>query len=770
MELDYNPRAKECIDRAKQICKELGGTAVQPMDVFLSTMLARYDVIQMFLTHCTSDPVSLIQSAADYCSDLKRSPRKKVSWKKESSVVINAAFQEAERLQTPYIGVDHIFSSCIRNSAQVKEFLSEININAEEFYKIFHEFVKSLHEHKEPAPHQGPSQNAGSTSNIDKFCDHINSRVLDNKFQFFGRMDEINAAMTALCRRQKSNVLFVGEAGVGKTALVEGLALAMENPYEQHEIAFPRMEIFELKLSDMVAGATYRGDFEKRLNQTVEELKAFPTKAVVFIDEIHMLIGAGDKDGAMDAANILKPALAKGELSCIGATTYAEYKKYIEKDAALSRRFEVIHVKEPDIKETIDILKHCKKNFEEYHSVKFSDEAIASLVEAADTHMPYRRFPDKAFDLLDEAGTFLKLRLCKRPEHINKLENELKGFISSDNHKGQSGKYDKKMEVFRSEMEKWTEEISKDTEASLEDVRRFISHKFKLKKDDKGLEDFLAERVFGQKNIIKEFSSFEKVMTLQRRKNRPVFSALFAGGEGVGKTLFVSQYAEHGPLKQDGLACFDMSHYAEPTTINKLIGSSAGYVGYDRGGVLTEKLKNNPKLILLFENIDKAHPAILDLLVNMLNDGFLQDNIGQKIDCSRAKIFFTTRHTARTESLGFGGGASTLSIDTKRVPRDILGAVDKAWIFNDLEKDGLAQIGRERLRENPLSIGADDEVFEFLSDSCSPKGGARPMISKVEESIIGAVYDKLDDKNKNAKFYAKMLDKSIIINILESDE
>jgi len=769
MDLDYNPRAKECIDRAKQICKELGGTAVHPMDIFLSSLLSGYEVIHMFLTNCTSDPAGLIQSSLGYCTDIKRSPRKKISWKKESSKVIDFSKKEAEISSTPYIGVDHIFSSCIKNSQQVKSFLQEVNIDAVEFYDTFQEFLSLLHENKENVPHRGPAQNLEKTSYLEQYCDHINSRILDGNFQFFGRMDEINAAMTALCRRQKSNVLFVGEAGVGKTALVEGLALSMENPPEDTEIAFPKMEIFELKLSDMVAGAMYRGDFEKRLNQTVEELKSFPAKTVVFIDEIHMVVGAGD-NGAMDAANILKPALARGDLSCIGATTYAEYKKHIEKDSALSRRFEVIHVKEPDVDETIDIVSHCKDSYEKYHGIEFDNGAIAELVHAADVNVPYRRFPDKAFDLLDEAGTFLKLRHCKRPTHINQLENELKEYVSSVPKDEKLGKYDKKAELYKIEMERWTEQISKNVLASAEDVRHFISQKFKLEKNKQTFEEFLKSKICGQDNIIKEFSSFERGMAAQRRKNKPVFSSLFAGGAGVGKTLFVSQYAEYCPLKQDGLACFDMSHYVESTSINKLIGSSAGYVGYDKGGILTEKLKNNPTIILLFENIDKAHPVVLDLLVNMLNDGFLQDNIGQKIDCSRAKVFFTTRHISRSDSLGFGGEGSMVSVDTKRVPRDIIDAVDRSWVFNELDNRHLKSLARTRLSQCGLSIRADEEVIRFLADSCDPKDGARPILSKVEEHIIGAVYEKLDETNKNEEFHAKMLDKSIIINILTHDE
>jgi ATP-dependent Clp protease ATP-binding subunit ClpC len=771
--LEFNPRAKECIERSKTVCTELGGTAVHPMDIFLATVLSRYEPIISFLNTCTSDPVLFIKESYEYCKGLKRIKKKKISWGRESSRIINLAHKEAQKDGTAYIGVDHLFLSCIRNSAKVREFLEAVGIDDSVFYVAFTDFCMAMHT-SSPQEHLDSQHGQMKTVNMDKYCDHINSRVMRNKFKFYGRMEEINDAMNALCRKQKSNVLFVGEAGVGKTAIVEGLALAMEDPPKNSEIAFLKMDIFELKLTDMVAGAVYRGEFEKRLNATLDEIKSLPSKTVIFIDEIHMVVGAGDREGAMDAANILKPALANGEISCIGATTYAEYKKYIEKDSALARRFEVIHIKEPSIKETYDIISNCKSSYEEYHSVKFSEDAVKALVNAADEHVPYRRFPDKAFDLLDEAGTFFKLRHCKRPDDLIKRELELREFVDSEGENIEEiGRYDKKMNEFRQDMEEWTDSIKKSTDIKVSNVKSFVDKKFKLNNKKFDLRTSLNKNVLGQDRAIKSFCSFIQIISRQKRKNKPKFSVLLAGPHGVGKTLLCQEYAKQQPLGIDGSALFDMSHYSDATSINKMIGSSAGYVGYDKGGVLTEKLKNNPNIILFFENIEKAHPSIVDLIAQIINDGSLQDNIGQKIDCSRCSIFLSTSQINK-RSVGFGSNDSEspeLELDSKKIPANILGAIDKYIILPQLNVKTFQLIVRRHMEESPFDVDIDEDVFAFVSGKCSIELGARPLLSAVDEFILSPLYE-FESHNKIKKsegIHIKMLDNSINISIFKRE-
>ena len=769
MEIDYNPRAKECIERAKKICQELEGTSVHPMDVFMATLLARHESIQMFLSYCTSNPIVIIQESASYCQNIKRIKKKNISWKREASKIINKAKEEAINADCSFVGVEHLFLSALKHSEEIKNFLAGLAVDNENFYESFQSFNENLNKEEEPVPHGMHAKARNENSYIDKYCDHINSRVLDKKFQFFGRDDEIKDMMTALCRKQKSNVVLVGEAGVGKTALVEGLALAMESPPKDSDIAFVKMDLLELKLSDMLAGAIYRGEFEKRLNETVKEIQARPAKTVVFIDEFHMIVGAGDKEGSMDAANILKPALANGELSCIGATTWAEYKKYIEKDSALSRRFEVIVVNEPSVEETTDILLNCKGSYEDFHDVQFSEHAISRLVKAADTYIPYRRFPDKAFDLLDEAGTFFKLRQCKRPQYLIDLENELREFIATEGKdKSKVGAYDKKAEEFRDGMEKWTEEISKMPPVGVADIDSFITKKFKLGSERTSLEETLKQKIVGQSEVIEEFVTLQRAMALQRRKNRPRMSVLLAGPQGVGKTLLPSLYAEFLPSGLEGLEVFDMSQYRDEMSVNKLIGSSAGYVGYDKGGVLTEKLKKNPKSVLLFENIDRAHPAVIDILAQIINSGLLHDNIGQKINCSQATVFFTTTQVQK-QSAGFGDTGQSV-IDKRKLPADILNAVDKLLVFKHLDKESLVEIARRHLEENVLNIQTSTEVLEYVVGLCDSETGARPVISKVEELLVGSAYRKLSPDTENETFFIKKLDKTFEATIINSDE
>lgn len=782
MELDYNPRAKECIDKSKQICKELGGTSVNPMDVFLATLISRHEIIRGFISNCTSDPLGLVQGAAEYCQQMKRIPRKRISWKRESSRIIKQAQNEAQASNDPYVGEDHIFRSCLINSSQVAAFLDSLGVDTKAFYDAYVDFSKSFHEDNRASDLEANPSTTKTLQNwthardgtlefMSQFCDHINERVVRNNFQFFGRMDEINSAMTALCRKQKSNVLFVGEAGVGKTALVEGLALAMENPPKDSPIAFPKMEIFELKLSDMLAGAMYRGEFEKRLNSTLLEIKTINPKAVLFIDEFHMLIGAGSQDGAADASNILKPALANGEISCIGATTYAEYKKYIEKDAALARRFEVIHVKEPSPSETIKILQNCKENYENFHSVSFEEGAIKAIVNAADSNLPYRRFPDKAFDLLDEAGTFLKLQRCKKPKNLIDLEHELKELPNIKHTLGKRDvkTYELKIKGYEEGMNEWIKGIESPIAVSEKDILLFIKEKFNLHNTQcDTLAEFLNKRVTGQASALNKFVRAEKASKFRKKKEGPELSMLLAGPSGVGKTWLATSYAEYFPASKAGLSVFDMSQYSDATSVNKLIGSSAGYVGYDQGGVLTEKLKNNPKLILLFENIERAHPTVIDLISSIINSGSLQDNIGQVIDCSRCKVFFTT-HQAEARSAGFTESEGLIVLQKDKLPKDIVDGVDKIILLNPLDLESLKELISRRVKGCGLDVEISEDALEFVAKKANTSN-ARPALSLAEDLILTPIYEMLNKDNEKCIFSIKMLDNSINIDTIKGHE
>ena len=764
MELDHSPRFKDSIEHSKLICRELGGTTIQPMDIFLSTLVSNYDVIINFFNSCTSDPAFIIRSAYAHCQEIKRQKKKKICWTRESSSVINKAGAETIVDNSPFIGVEHLFASCLKNSPSVADFLQSLSIDSGEFYQAFVSFrAMMLSSSQTNAEVDYMNQ---TTKNISKFCDHVNTRVIDNHFQFYGRMDEINAAMTALCRKQKSNVLFVGEAGVGKTALVEGLALAMEQPPDDSDIAFVKMDIFELKLSDMLAGAIYRGEFEKRLNDTVEELKSFPSKVVVFIDEFHSIVGAGDKEGAMDAANILKPALARGEISCIGATTFAEYKKYIEKDTALARRFEVIKVTEPSAKETAEILQNCKTSYEKFHGVKFSPDSIKLLVKAADEHTPYRKFPDKAFDLLDEAGTFFKLKHCRKPINLVKRERVLRkkteeDIVTDETHLD--------LLEFKADMEIWIESIKKEVNIGSSEIKQFLNKKFNISENSPDLYTLISKNLLGQADALTEFCSLAKFSSSTRLgyKNKPRFLVLIGGPSGVGKTLLAQEYAKAQPLGVEALEIFDMSHYADSTSINKMIGSSAGYIGYEQGGVLTEKLKNNPNLLILFKNIEKAHPSVIDLIAQILSNGILNDNIGQKIDCSRCSIFLTTSEIQKN-IIGFNSSEVLLQINAAKLPKNILSSVDKSLVFKDLCISTMKDIVISYLSQPPLKLQVDPSIPAFVVEKVSTDSGARPVLSATDELIMGPVYKYLSqnpDKD-NEKISIKMLDKSVNINIL----
>jgi ATP-dependent Clp protease ATP-binding subunit ClpC len=769
MEIDYNPRSKECIEKAKTITTEFKGTTVQGMDVFLATLVSNYDLILLFLTQCTSNAEELMRSAYIYCENIKRVKKKRLAWSREASKIIKMARAEAEKDGEAMIGVEHIFRACLLHGSSVADFLSISSIDPVEFCEAFVEFSKEMTTDEMAdgfATLPSLSTDQLQTNHIDQYCDHINTRIRRNNFQFYGRMDEIHAAMTALCRKQKSNVLFVGDAGVGKTALVEGLALAMENPPQDTDIAFVKMDIFELKLTDMIAGAMYRGEFERRLTATLDEVKALPTKAVLFIDEFHMVVGAGDNTGSMDVANILKPALANGEISCIAATTFAEYKKYIEKDGALSRRFEVIQVKEPSVRETQDILVNCKSSYEAFHGVRFSEGAIKLLVESADENVPYRRFPDKAFDLLDEAGTFFKLQQCKRPDDLSDMESKLKKYADKENISEREQKtFERILHRFQKGMEEWTQSLMEDQpRISKVKIATFIKKKFKLKKDKRNLYDVLREEVIGQDSPLLEFCTAFAMSQYRKSKSRPKLSVLISGPFGVGKTTLVKSFAKEQPLGLSGLEVFDMSHYVDGTSSNKMLGSSAGYVGYDKGGVLTEKLKKNPNSILLFRDIDKAHPSVKDIISQILVDGSLMDNIGEKIDCSRCIIFLTTSKINK-QSAGFGE-QETVSLAKSAVPEDILGSVDKHLVFNVLDTKSMCEIVSRHIHQSPLTVELDSKVPELIVSQSLTDGGVRPSLAKTEELAIGPAFSFLvkHGYKPETRISMKVLDKSISIN------
>jgi ATP-dependent Clp protease ATP-binding subunit ClpC len=775
MSLIFSPRSKLCLETAKTICKECDGTVVQPIDLFLATFVSKYIVILRFISECTNSPEKLILKCNEFCEQLKRVKNKNISWSRESKKIIQKAEEEACDDKNSFVGVEHIFLSCIKNSKQIETFLGTLGIQKDSFYKSFKNFLKVVHD--TPPKEKGKSPMGQrpqvTESLVDKYTTDINEKVINGDFQFFGRTDEIKNIMTALCRKQKSNILLVGEAGVGKTALVEGLALAMESPPEDADIAFVGMNILQIHIADMLSGAKYRGEFEDRLTKTLKEISNSPDKTILFIDEFHSVVGAGDNEGSLDAANILKPALADGSISCIGATTYSEYKKYIEKDPALVRRFETIHVSEPSIKETMEILCHCKKSYEEFHKVTFSTEAIKKMIHSADKYIPYRRFPDKAFDLLDEAGTYFKLRANKRPSDILKLEKELKDFLLSEDNVDLE-KYTKKLETFQIKMDNWNEKVPKEIRINKKTIDTFLESKFESEKKNIDLADFLKKSIFGQDEAIEELSSLISILILSNKKGRPTGSILIVGTSGTGKTQMVKNFADLQPLGERCLIHLDMAHYSTEMSITKLIGSSAGYVGYEKGGVLTEKLKNNPNSVILFDNIEKAHPSIIDLITQMIEMGHLEDNMGMKIDCTRSWIFFTSSCVTKGAA-GFGDEAYTVELNKNKFPVYLLPKIDKIITLKQLDEKAVEMVCKNHAEEVliPLGVEVEENVYQHLCKQTNVLHGARGAITATDEQLIAPLYSFLQKSSLNANFsskiIAKVLDNQIVFEIMELD-
>ncbi|MEW6619489.1 MAG: ATP-dependent Clp protease ATP-binding subunit [bacterium] len=530
-----------------------------------------------------------------------------------------------------------------------------------------------------------------------------------------GRRDEMHAIIRTVSRMTKNNPVLIGEAGVGKTAIVEGLAQRIA--YGKNLIG---RRIFELNLSSLVAGTKYRGEFEERLNGIIQEAKEHRA-VILFLDEIHNLVGAGKGEGSMDAANILKPALTKGEITCIGATTISEYRKYIEKDAALERRFQPIMITEPTPEETIKILQRLKERFETHHQVKITDEALVRAVELSVRYLPYRQLPDKAIDIIDEACAYISLPQLSM-DGI-KQDRTTGGVVTEE-------------EVAKVVSKLTGIPVSKLTEKEVEKLLN--------------LDQYLKKRIKGQEKAITIVANkIRLAKTGMRDKNRPLGVFLFLGPTGVGKTLSAKGIAELLFGSEEEMIRLDMSEYQEKHTVSKLIGAPPGYVGYEEEGQLTGKLRSKPYSVVLFDEIEKAHPEVLDIFLQLFDEGRLTDAKGRTID-GRNAIFIMTSNLPPDERMGFQRDATPTQEEatlnaTRRVFRpEFLNRIDKIVFFKHLSKENIKEIISLELetfrkglsKEYGVSLAFGEEVLELLiKDGYSERNGAREIKRIVEERI-----------------------------------
>lgn len=597
-----------------------------------------------------------------------------------------------------------------------------------------------------------------------------------------GRADEIERVLQILSRRSKNNPVLIGESGVGKTAIVEGLAQRIVQSEVPDNLLSRR--VIALDLGSLVAGTKYRGQFEERLKVVMKEIVQ-AGNIIIFIDELHTLVGAGAAEGSIDASNMLKPALSRGEIQCIGATTLDEYRKHIEKDGALKRRFQPIHVQPPNLDETVRIIQGLRDRYEEHHGVEITEDAIIEAVKLSDRYITDRFLPDKAIDLIDETGSRAKLQTYALPSELKAMEQELKKVsrekelsISMQNFE-EAVRHREEEERLRKLLDESKREWKKNQEKSKpvigkEDVAYVVSKMtgiplFKLEEEESNkllrMEEFLHKRVVGQNEAISAVArAIRRSRAGLKEARKPIGSFIFLGPTGVGKTELARTLAEFLFNSEDALIRVDMSEYQEKFTSSRLFGAPPGYVGYEEGGQLTEKVRRRPYSVVLFDEIEKAHPDVFNVLLQVLDDGVLTDSLGRKVDFKNTVVIMTsnigTKMIQKGVSLGF---QSTEGEAARRKKEEVLGELRKAFspeflnrideivIFHQLEKEQLYSILdillhelNLRLMDKGIEIEVDDEVKQWLiKEGYEPLYGARPMRRAIQRAIGDPLSDEL---------------------------
>ena len=592
--------------------------------------------------------------------------------------IIDYAKEEARRLKHNYVGTEHILLALLRDNNNIAgSSLASFSIN---YSVIKGEILRILGVATTAGVTQGRRHTTGSeksrTPTIDEFTRDLTQLAKEKKLlPVIGRNTEIQRVIQILCRKTKNNPVLIGEAGVGKTAVIEGLAEAIID-HKVPDILFNK-RVIVLDLASIVAGTKYRGEFEDRLKRIIREVTT-SKKIIMFIDELHTLIGAGAAEGAIDAANMLKPALARGEIQCIGATTLNEHRKHIEKDSALERRFQSIHIKEPSFEDTVLILKGIKNSFEKHHKVHYPDETLELAVKLAERYITDRFLPDKAIDIIDEAGAKSRLAHFSRPDEILKIEDEIRDLIKEKDTLVKSQEYEKaakvrdqineKKELLTENTNKWQEGMSEHSaKITLTDIytvmslwtgipllqieEKEASHLLYIEKD-------LSKSIIGQEEAIKQVShAVRRSRTGLRDMKKPAGSFIFLGPTGVGKTELTRTLASFLFGDEKKLFRMDMSEFMEPHSVAKLIGSPPGYVGYEDAGRLCEFVRRNPYSIILFDEVEKAHPDVFNILLQILDDAILTDAHNRKVDFSETMIIMTSNLGARklqtNSNLGF---------------------------------------------------------------------------------------------------------------------
>ncbi|MCH2135044.1 MAG: ATP-dependent Clp protease ATP-binding subunit [Phycisphaerales bacterium] len=702
--------------------------------------------------------------------------------------VLEYAIEEARNLNHNYVGTEHLLLGLLREQDGVAaQVLMNLGVKLEEVREevlnllgagVEGEEMEELDEtvEQESAPGPSPRRGKSKTPALDSFGRDLTELARNKDLDpVIGRMGEIERLVQILCRRTKNNPVLLGEAGVGKTAIVEGLAQRIVDKDVPDLLHDRRVVVLDLAM--MVAGTKYRGQFEERIKAVMNEVRR-AGNVILFIDELHTLVGAGGAEGAIDASNVLKPALSRGEIQCIGATTFDEYRKYIEKDSALERRFQSVAVEPPSAAQTVEILKGLRVKYEEHHRVNITDEALQAAVEMSTRYMPSRVQPDKSLDVIDEAGARVRLSSMTKPPDLAEIEDKIE-LLNVDKEDAVKGADYEKAASLRDQAEKlkdekdriqreWRDRMAETAGTVDEDVIAEVVSKItgvpltRLEETESArllqLETELHRTVISQKDAVTQVArAIRKARSGLKDPNRPMGCFLFVGPSGVGKTLLAKALSEFMFGDADALVYLDMSEYMEKHTVSRLVGAPPGYVGYEEGGQLTEKIRRRPYSVVLLDEVEKAHPDVFNMLLQIMEEGRLTDSFGRKVDFKNTIVIMTSNIGADLIKGGssFGFGKREEVQDYEKIRTALMGQVEKFFrpefinrlddtiVFRPLTKDDLyGIIGNElykvieRLKLRGLDMELDAKAKDFLIEKgYNPDFGARPLRRAISSHI-----------------------------------
>ena len=703
--------------------------------------------------------------------------------------ILENASKEAIRFKSELIGTEHILISIIKETESVAaRLLNTIGVSIKKMYvDILVAMGEDTNAYKEDFQNgKVRNKDRRTTQTLNQYSRDLTQLAREGKLDpVIGREEEIKRVIQILSRRTKNNPCLIGEPGVGKTAIAEGLAAKIVEGSVPDNIKNKRL--LTLDLSGMVAGSKYRGEFEERIKRVINEVKN-DGNVLLFLDELHTIIGAGGAEGAIDASNILKPSLARGEIQLIGATTIEEYRKYIEKDAALERRFQSVKVEEPGIEETVGILKGLRSRYEQHHKVTITDDAIKAAVKLSERYINDRFLPDKAIDLIDEAASKARLKsytmpdeITKLEEQLNKLENEKEEAVKSEAFE-EAGEIKKKQARKKARLEKLKQKWEDDKNSSniivgedeVADVvsawTRIPVQRIAQAETERliKLEETLHNRVIGQDEAVTAIAkAIRRGRVGLKDPNRPIGSFLFLGPTGVGKTELSKALADAMFGTESALIRVDMSEFMEKHTVSKLIGSPPGYVGYDEGGQLSEKVRRNPYSVILFDEVEKAHPDVFNVLLQVLDDGHITDSTGRVVDFKNTVIIMTSNAGAENivapKTLGFATATdekqnhenmkSKVMDEVKRIFKpEFINRIDEIIVFHMLNKEQIAKIvdimintvNKRTLEQMKISIELDDEAKKYIVEKgYDEKYGARPLRRTIQNEIEDNIAEKI---------------------------